>query len=98
MPGETPEVALECRFRRFDEAGYIDEIAALGLARVARDEYRHLIATAALDDRVSPLDFALGDVFGTEEGGIAVVTVDEIARQFVRLGWAPDPEDGHDAP
>lgn len=98
MPGETPEVALESRFRRFDEVGYCEEIAALGLARVARDEYRHLIATAALDDRVPPLDFALGDVFGREEGDIAVVTLDEIARQFVRLGWAPDPEDDPDAP
>jgi hypothetical protein len=98
MPGETPEAALESRFNRFDEAGYCEEIAALGVATVARDEYRHLIATAALDDRVAPLDFALGDVFGTEEGGIAVVTVDEIARQFVRLGWAPDREDGPDVP
>ena len=98
MPGEAPEAALECRFCRFDEAGYIEEIAALGVARVARAEYRHLIETAALDDRVAPLDFALGDVFGTEEGGITVVTVDEIARQFVLLGWAPDPEDGSDAP
>ena len=98
MPGETPEVALESRFRRFDEAAYCEEIAALGLARVARDEYRHLIATGALDDWVAPLDFALGNVFGKEEGGIAVVTVDEIARQFVRLGWAPDPEEGSGAP
>ena len=98
LPGETPEVALECRFRRYDDAGYCRAIAGLGLARVARDEYRCLIATRALDDRVSPLDFALGDVFGQKEGGIAVVTVDEIARQFVLLGWAPDPEEGADAP
>jgi len=98
MPGETLDGALEERFTRFDDVGYREEIAAFGLERVARDEYHHLIATCALDDRVSALEFALGDVFGNEEGGICVVTVDEIARQFVRLGWAPDPEAGPHAP
>jgi len=98
MPGETVDGALEDRFTRFDPSGYCAAIAALGLTRVARDEYRHLIATWALDDRVSALDFALGDVFGQEEGGICVVTIDEIARQFVRLGWAPGPAEGPGGP
>lgn len=80
MPGETVDVVLERCFRRFDDLGYCEEIPALGRGRVARDEYRHLLATAALDDRVSALELALLDALGEVEGGSGVVTVDEIVR------------------
>jgi hypothetical protein len=43
--------------------------------------------------QVSASELALEDVFGADEDGIGVVTIDEIARQFVRLGWAPEPEE-----
>ena len=92
MPDATPELALTRRFRRFDDAAYREEIAALGAARVARDEYRHLIAAGELDVRVSAWELAVDDVFGEGEDPIAVVTVDEIARQFVLAGWAREPE------
>jgi len=93
MPGETVDGALEDRFTRFDPSGYCEAIAGLGLARVARYEYRHLIVAGMLDVQVSASELALEDVFGADEDGIGVVTIDEIARQFVRLGWAPEPEE-----
>lgn len=94
MPGETVDTVLARCFRRFDGVGYCEEIAALGRARVAREEYRHLIESGGLDDRVSALELALLDTLGEVEGGIGVVTVDEVARQFVRLGWALEADDG----
>ena len=100
MPGEPLGAVLERCFRRFDEAGYRAEIAASGLERVARDEYRHLIALRALDTHVAALALALCDVLGEVEevAGPHVVTVDEIARQFVRLAWSAAPDGGGDVP